>query len=47
MDPVFEYVWLGARAADGVLAWITVGVDPRAAYAPRAAATAAPGRGRV
>ncbi|KAF8179205.1 Intradiol ring-cleavage dioxygenase [Pholiota molesta] len=40
MDPVFEYVWLGDQAADGVLAWITVGVDPRAVYAPRAAATA-------
>ncbi|KAF8187117.1 Intradiol ring-cleavage dioxygenase [Pholiota molesta] len=44
MDPVFEYVWLGDQAADGVLAWITVGVDPRATYAPRAAATAPAGR---
>ncbi|KAF9476770.1 extracellular dioxygenase-like protein [Pholiota conissans] len=39
MDPVFKYVWLGKKATDGVLAWITIGIDPRAVYHPRAAAT--------
>ncbi|KAF7585560.1 hypothetical protein BBP40_010652 [Aspergillus hancockii] len=31
-DPVFNYVYLGESLADGILAWITVGVNVSASY---------------
>ena len=27
-DPYVRYVWLGQRPEDGLVAWITVGIDP-------------------
>lgn len=37
-DPVFDYVLLGDDVSDGLFAWITMGIDPTAAYAASAAA---------
>jgi hypothetical protein len=39
MDPVFEYVLLGDSAADGVLAWISIGIDATESYSVSSAAT--------
>lgn len=39
MDPVMEYVLLGDSVEDGLLAWISVGVDTTAAYSVSSAAT--------
>lgn len=33
-DPVFNYVYLGDTAADGIFQWIIVGVDTTASYTP-------------
>ncbi len=30
MDPVVQYVWLGEQPSDGILGWITIGIDPTA-----------------
>jgi hypothetical protein len=38
-DPIFEYVLLGDSAADGVLAWISVGIDATESYSVSSAAT--------
>jgi hypothetical protein len=32
MDPVMQYVWLGKKPQDGILAWITIGIDTTKAY---------------
>ncbi|KAA8899512.1 Intradiol ring-cleavage dioxygenase, partial [Sphaerosporella brunnea] len=32
MDPVFEYVLLGDEVSEGVLAWISIGIDASASY---------------
>lgn len=37
-DPVMEYVYLGDKAADGIFAWITIGVDTNYRTTPHAAA---------
>ena len=39
MDPVVQYVWLGEQPSDGILGWITIGIDPTADYVTSAAAT--------
>lgn len=39
VDPVMRYIWLGNNPAEGLLAWIVVGVDTAAAYSPQAAGT--------
>ncbi|KAH9480167.1 hypothetical protein JR316_0006765 [Psilocybe cubensis] len=36
-DPVLNYVWLGSKPTDGILAWITIGIDTKASYNPSAA----------
>ncbi|KAK3673876.1 hypothetical protein LTR78_006078 [Recurvomyces mirabilis] len=28
MDPFVEYVWLGDSPSDGIMAWISIGIDP-------------------
>jgi len=38
-DPVVNYVLLGETVADGIFAWISIGVDATAAYTGQAAAT--------
>lgn len=38
-DPVVNYVLLGETVADGIFAWISIGVDSTAAYTGTAAAT--------
>lgn len=35
---MLNYVYLGDEVADGVFGWVTVGIDPKAVYTPRAAA---------
>lgn len=30
VDPLLEYVYLGDSAGDGLLGWVTVGIDPTA-----------------
>ena len=32
MDPVHQYVYLGSTVADGLLAWLTIGVNASASY---------------
>ncbi|PPQ78914.1 hypothetical protein CVT25_002374 [Psilocybe cyanescens] len=39
MDPVMQYVWLSDDPSDGILGWITIGIDPTAEYVTSAAAT--------
>lgn len=39
MDPVIQYVWLSDEPSDGILSWITLGIDPTANYVTSAAAT--------
>ncbi|KAG0130108.1 Intradiol ring-cleavage dioxygenase [Tuber indicum] len=39
MDPVMEYALLGDEVEDGILAWITVGLDASADYSVSSAAT--------
>jgi len=38
-DPFIEYVMLGSRIEDGILAWISIGIDPTKDYNVSAAAT--------
>jgi len=39
MDPVMEYALLGDGVEDGILAWITVGIDVSADHSVSSAAT--------
>jgi hypothetical protein len=39
MDPMMEYVLLGDSVEDGILAWITIGVDTTASYSVSSAAS--------
>jgi hypothetical protein len=39
MDPVMEYVLLGDSVSDGLLAWISIGIDASASYEVSSAAT--------
>ena len=41
-DPFFEYVYLTDDIADGVYAWVTVGIDSTASYSTQAAAYLTP-----
>jgi hypothetical protein len=38
-DPVLEYVYLGEAAGDGLLGWITIGIDPTVKKEAHPAAT--------
>lgn len=38
-DPLLEYVYLGETAGDGLLGWITVGIDSSAESEANPAAT--------
>ena len=38
-DPIVNYVLLGDTVADGIFAWISIGVDATASYTGQAAAT--------
>lgn len=38
-DPIAEYVLLGDSLSDGLLAWVTVGIDTSSSYDISAAAT--------
>ncbi|KAG1684169.1 hypothetical protein DVH05_011819 [Phytophthora capsici] len=44
-DPFFEYVLLGDSVSDGVLAWISLGVDTTSAQTITAAGTLTTGGG--
>ncbi|KAF5321797.1 hypothetical protein D9619_000055 [Psilocybe cf. subviscida] len=37
MDPIMDYVWLGSSPYDGILAWITIGIDSKKSYSPHPA----------
>lgn len=39
MDPVMEYIMLGDSIEDGIMAWITIGIDANAVYSVASAAT--------
>lgn len=39
MDPFVEYIFIGDKIEDGILAWITIGIDPDADNAISSAAT--------
>ncbi|KAI5778882.1 Intradiol ring-cleavage dioxygenase [Geopyxis carbonaria] len=39
MDPVMEYVLLGDDSSEGVLAWISIGIDSTSSYSVNSAAT--------
>jgi hypothetical protein len=37
MDPVMNYVWLSSNPSDGILAWITIGINSKKSYSPKPA----------